>query len=65
VISATRSDERMIAGTIAELPGRLAAEQLAGPVVVMIGHVFDRLQSRAGEPAAPIQRPAVVGKAGS
>jgi uroporphyrin-III C-methyltransferase / precorrin-2 dehydrogenase / sirohydrochlorin ferrochelatase len=65
VISATRSDERMIAGTIGELPGRLAAEQLAGPVVVMIGHVFDRLQSRAGEPAAPIQCPAVVGKAGS
>src|SRR5262249_11583461 len=36
VASATRADERVIAATIADLPGRLAAERLAGPIVVMI-----------------------------
>jgi hypothetical protein len=50
----------MIAATIAELPGRLAAERPAGPVVVMIGRVFDRLQSGAGEPTAPILRSAAA-----
>jgi uroporphyrin-III C-methyltransferase/precorrin-2 dehydrogenase/sirohydrochlorin ferrochelatase len=49
VISATRSDERMIAATIADLPGRLAAEPLAGPIVVMIGRVFEHLQGGANE----------------
>ncbi len=52
VISATRSDERVIAATIADLPGRLVAERLVGPLVVMIGRVFDRLQSGASEVAA-------------
>jgi uroporphyrin-III C-methyltransferase/precorrin-2 dehydrogenase/sirohydrochlorin ferrochelatase len=37
---ATRSDERVIAATIADLPARLAAETPSGPVVVMIGRVF-------------------------
>ena len=37
---ATRADERVIGGTIAELPARLAAEAPAGPLVVMIGRVF-------------------------
>jgi uroporphyrin-III C-methyltransferase/precorrin-2 dehydrogenase/sirohydrochlorin ferrochelatase len=37
---ATRSDERVIAATIADLPARLAAEAPSGPVVVMIGRVF-------------------------
>jgi uroporphyrin-III C-methyltransferase/precorrin-2 dehydrogenase/sirohydrochlorin ferrochelatase len=37
---ATRADERVIAATIADLPGRLAAEAPSGPVIVMIGHVF-------------------------
>jgi siroheme synthase len=46
VASATRADERVVVATIADLPARLAAEQpLAGPVVVMIGRVFDQLQS--------------------
>ena len=53
VASATRADERVIAATIADLPGRLAAEWLAGPVVVMIGRVFDHLQSGDGELALP------------
>ncbi len=37
---ATRTDERIIAATIAELPARLAAEPPTGPVVVMIGRVL-------------------------
>ena len=58
VISATRADERVIAATIADLPGRLAAERLAGPVVVMIGRVFKRAQSSGGTVAlAPLQPP--------
>jgi uroporphyrin-III C-methyltransferase/precorrin-2 dehydrogenase/sirohydrochlorin ferrochelatase len=63
VISATRADERVIAATIADLPQRLAAERLAGPVVVMIGRVFDRLQSGASETAVPpVQRPLPLAK---
>jgi uroporphyrin-III C-methyltransferase/precorrin-2 dehydrogenase/sirohydrochlorin ferrochelatase len=50
VISATRAGERVIAAKIADLPGRLAAEPLAGPVVVMIGRVFNEYrQDAAGE----------------
>jgi uroporphyrin-III C-methyltransferase / precorrin-2 dehydrogenase / sirohydrochlorin ferrochelatase len=37
---ATRSDERVIAATVAELPMRLADAPPMGPVVVMIGRVF-------------------------
>jgi uroporphyrin-III C-methyltransferase / precorrin-2 dehydrogenase / sirohydrochlorin ferrochelatase len=37
---ATRADEHMIAGPIGELPALLAAAELAGPIVVMIGRVF-------------------------
>jgi uroporphyrin-III C-methyltransferase/precorrin-2 dehydrogenase/sirohydrochlorin ferrochelatase len=63
VISATRADERVIAATIADLPRRLAAEQLVGPVVVMIGRVFDHLQSGASERAVPpVQRPMLLAK---
>jgi uroporphyrin-III C-methyltransferase / precorrin-2 dehydrogenase / sirohydrochlorin ferrochelatase len=63
VISATRADQRVIAATIADLPGRLAAEPLAGPVVVMIGRVFEHLQGGANEAAmAPFQRPLPLAK---
>ena len=63
VVSATRADERVIAATIADLPRRLAAERLAGPVVVMIGRVFDHLQSGASETARPpVQRPMPLAK---
>ncbi|HEY4737948.1 MAG TPA: uroporphyrinogen-III C-methyltransferase, partial [Xanthobacteraceae bacterium] len=63
VISATRAGERVIAAAIGDLPARLAAERLAGPVVVMIGRVFDHLQSGASEVAlAPIQRPVPLAK---
>jgi hypothetical protein len=45
------------------LPRRLAAERLAGPVVVMIGRVFDHLQSGASETAGPpVQRPMPLAK---
>src|SRR5579862_345211 len=37
---ATRTDERVIAATIADLPARLAAEALSGPVIVMIGRAL-------------------------
>jgi uroporphyrin-III C-methyltransferase/precorrin-2 dehydrogenase/sirohydrochlorin ferrochelatase len=37
---ATRADERVIAATIADLPARLAAEALSGPVIVMIGRAL-------------------------
>ena len=37
---ATRADERVFAATIADLPARLAAEALSGPVVVMIGRAL-------------------------
>ncbi len=37
---ATRAGERIIGGTIADLPARLAAKPPSGPVVVMIGRVF-------------------------
>jgi uroporphyrin-III C-methyltransferase / precorrin-2 dehydrogenase / sirohydrochlorin ferrochelatase len=37
---ATRADERVIAATIADLPARLAAEALTGPVIVMIGRAL-------------------------
>jgi uroporphyrin-III C-methyltransferase/precorrin-2 dehydrogenase/sirohydrochlorin ferrochelatase len=63
VISATRADERVIAATIADLPGRLDAERPAGPVLVMIGRVFDRLQSGAGEvPSVLVQRQVPLAK---
>ena len=63
VASATRADERVIAATIADLPARLAAEQPSGPVVVMIGRVFDHLQNGVDdELAPPIDRPIPLAK---
>ncbi|MGN6747721.1 MAG: siroheme synthase CysG [Xanthobacteraceae bacterium] len=60
VVSATRADERVIVATIADLPARIAAEPpLGGPIVVMIGRVFDQLQSD-GSPAALSPLPALV-----
>ena len=49
---ATRADERVIAATIADLPTRLAAEALTGPVIVMIGRALaDYVAAAArGEP---------------
>jgi uroporphyrin-III C-methyltransferase/precorrin-2 dehydrogenase/sirohydrochlorin ferrochelatase len=49
---ATRADERVIAATIADLPARLAAEALTGPVIVMIGRALTDYVAAAahGEP---------------
>ena len=50
---ATRADERVIAATIADLPARLAAEALSGPVIVMIGRAFaDYVEAAAGQAGA-------------
>jgi uroporphyrin-III C-methyltransferase/precorrin-2 dehydrogenase/sirohydrochlorin ferrochelatase len=40
VARATRADEAVIAGRIADLPARLSAEAPAGPATVLIGRVF-------------------------
>jgi uroporphyrin-III C-methyltransferase/precorrin-2 dehydrogenase/sirohydrochlorin ferrochelatase len=48
VARATRADERMIAAPIVDLPARLAAAELPGPVVVMIGRAFADLAAAQG-----------------
>ena len=55
VSRATRADEASIAAPIAELPARLAAAGLPGPVLVMIGQVFSAVaEDRKGAvPNAP------------
>lgn len=48
---ATRSDERVITGTVGDLPARLAAEPLPAPVVVLIGQALDEAATfSASEP---------------
>ncbi|WP_369061807.1 uroporphyrinogen-III C-methyltransferase [Caulobacter sp. 73W] len=42
VQNAGRSDARTVSGTLADLPGRLAAAKLDGPVVVIVGEVAAR-----------------------
>jgi len=52
----TRTDERLIGGTIADLPARLAGDRPSGPVIVMIGCVFAEYRENAVReelPAAP------------
>ncbi len=49
---ATRSDERIIAATIADLPARLAVEPPSGPVVVMIGRAFAEYVEAAADSEA-------------
>lgn len=41
IVSATRANEQRISGTIASLPALVEAAAEPGPVLVMIGHVFD------------------------
>lgn len=43
VARATRPDQETVVGTIADLPARLAAADLAGPVLVMIGRVMEEV----------------------
>jgi uroporphyrin-III C-methyltransferase / precorrin-2 dehydrogenase / sirohydrochlorin ferrochelatase len=51
---ATRSDERIIAATTADLPARLAAEPPSGPVVVLIGRVFADYVAAANAAPSPL-----------
>ncbi len=51
IARATRPDQQVIAGTIGDLPVRLAQMTLGRPVLVMLGRVLARLQG-AGEQAA-------------
>ncbi len=47
---ATRTDERVTAATIADLPARLESEAPSGPVVVMIGRAFaDYVEAAASQ----------------
>jgi uroporphyrin-III C-methyltransferase/precorrin-2 dehydrogenase/sirohydrochlorin ferrochelatase len=57
---ATRTDERVIAATISELPAKLVAAAPSGPVVVMIGRVF----ADYAEAASTQSSPPVAAKAG-
>ena len=41
IARATRPDQAVVAGTVANLPARLAEGKLPGPVLVMIGRVFE------------------------
>jgi uroporphyrin-III C-methyltransferase/precorrin-2 dehydrogenase/sirohydrochlorin ferrochelatase len=47
---ATRADEARVAAPIAELPARLAATELPGPVLVMVGRVFSGIAGPAALP---------------
>jgi uroporphyrin-III C-methyltransferase / precorrin-2 dehydrogenase / sirohydrochlorin ferrochelatase len=48
---ATRADERLVAGAIAELPALLSAATMMGPVIVMIGRVFADCVTSEGDAA--------------
>jgi uroporphyrin-III C-methyltransferase/precorrin-2 dehydrogenase/sirohydrochlorin ferrochelatase len=52
VARATRPDEAVIAAPLAELPGRLAAARLPGPMLVMVGTVFARHERTAPQAEA-------------
>jgi uroporphyrin-III C-methyltransferase/precorrin-2 dehydrogenase/sirohydrochlorin ferrochelatase len=56
---ATRADERVIAGTISDLPAKLAAAPPSGPVVVMIGRVFAQFVAEASREAQPVDQAAL------
>src|ERR1700733_7728361 len=56
---ATRADERVIAGTISDLPAKLAAAPPSGPVVVMIGRVFAQFVAEASREAQPVDHAAL------
>jgi uroporphyrin-III C-methyltransferase / precorrin-2 dehydrogenase / sirohydrochlorin ferrochelatase len=58
---ATRTDERIIAATIADLPARLAAEPPSGPVVVLIGRVFAEYVAAANATPTPLIQPKAAG----
>jgi uroporphyrin-III C-methyltransferase / precorrin-2 dehydrogenase / sirohydrochlorin ferrochelatase len=49
VFNATRPDEMVVSATIADLPARLAAGGNSGPVIVMIGRVFEHAATAAAD----------------
>jgi uroporphyrin-III C-methyltransferase/precorrin-2 dehydrogenase/sirohydrochlorin ferrochelatase len=49
----TRSDERIVAAPIADLPARLAEADLSGPVVVMIGRALAEVVTQLSTPFVP------------
>lgn len=53
VARATRPDEAQVVSTIAELPERLAAAALTGPVLVMIGPTFASLAAQTPRKRPP------------
>ena len=54
VARATQPDQQVLAAPVADLPARLAATPLGGPVTVMIGHVFAaQLAAGAHAPVSP------------
>ncbi len=57
IARATRPDQAVVAAPISELPVRLSQAALAGPVLVMIGHVFNQ-QAAVQSSAAPVDQKA-------
>jgi uroporphyrin-III C-methyltransferase / precorrin-2 dehydrogenase / sirohydrochlorin ferrochelatase len=53
VARATRPDEAVVDGVIADLPARIAAAALGGPLVVMIGRAFAAYRAAAADTAPP------------
>jgi uroporphyrin-III C-methyltransferase/precorrin-2 dehydrogenase/sirohydrochlorin ferrochelatase len=62
IINATRSDERIVAATIADLPARLAAEPADGPMLILIGRVLAELAA-AHRDEHPVETPARTARA--
>jgi siroheme synthase len=61
VAAATRPDEIVVAGTVANIGAKLAAAPLPGPVLVFIGRVFEGVavnDGRAGVPSPSAPRAA-------
>jgi uroporphyrin-III C-methyltransferase / precorrin-2 dehydrogenase / sirohydrochlorin ferrochelatase len=48
VANATRAEETVVAGTIADIAVKLDETPLAGPVLVLIGRVFEDIRAKAG-----------------
>ncbi len=57
---ATWPDERSIAGTIADLPGKLPADEFSGPCVILIGEAFAAAASEESVGASPLDRSAAA-----
>jgi uroporphyrin-III C-methyltransferase/precorrin-2 dehydrogenase/sirohydrochlorin ferrochelatase len=58
---ATRPDQQVVAAPIGELPARVAAADLPGPVLVMLGRIIGRVGQRAAKATlkpAPLARTA-------